>query len=86
MTIEAIEASNKEFLLTTDVAELLNVNPDCIRYMAHERPELLGFPTMAYRVSGSVTWHVKIPRLGFLHWIKYGKTPLYIPREGSYAP
>ena len=62
-TLEEIKASDAVFLKPADIAPVLQCNPNYIRQMAHERPELLGFPVI---VMGSRT---RIPRKPFLTYI-----------------
>ena len=64
MTIEQIEASEKEMLTCTDVADVLQANPYTIHMQAEFRPDLLGFPVI---IMGR---RVKIPRRQFLKFIK----------------
>lgn len=66
MTLEEMESSKKIFLDVSDVSELLSCNPNTLRDQAHTNPTMLGFPVI---VMGS---RVKIPRAGFLHFMKYG--------------
>ena len=66
MTIEAIRKSTKIHLTAVDVAGILNVDPCAIRAQAHLDPRKLGYPVS---VCGR---RVKIPRIGFLHWLDYG--------------
>ena len=66
MTLKEIERSEKEFLLAADVAPVLGLDPQCLRSQAQDDPVKLGFPVT---VTGS---RVRIPRLGFLHFMKYG--------------
>ena len=70
MTYEEMLVSDKAFLLTEDVAELLGCKPYSINVQAQQDPAKLGFPVC---VTGS---RVRIPRLGFLHWMQYGITRL----------
>lgn len=62
-TIEDVKASDALFLKPADIAPLLQCNPNYIRQMAHERPELLGFPVV---VIGTRT---RIPRKPFLAFL-----------------
>ena len=64
MTIEQIEASEKEMLTCTDVAEVLQASPYTIHMQAEFRPDLLGFPVIL------LGRRVKIPRRPFLKFIK----------------
>lgn len=75
MTYEEMLVSDKAFLLTEDVAELLGCKAHSINVQAQQDPAKLGFPVC---VTGS---RVRIPRLGFLHWMTYGITRL-IPNGG----
>lgn len=70
MTYQEIVASDKAFLLTDDVAEVLGCKAYSINVQAQQDPAKLGFPVC---VTGS---RVRIPRLGFLHWMQYGITRL----------
>lgn len=70
MTYQEIVASDKVFLLTEDVAEVLGCKAHSINVQAQQDPAKLGFPVC---VTGS---RVRIPRLGFLHWMQYGITRL----------
>lgn len=70
MTFQEIIESNKVFLLTEDVAEVLGCKPYSINVQAQKDPAKLGFPVC---VTGS---RVRIPRAGFVHWMQYGITRL----------
>ena len=63
MTLEEIKGSDAIFLKPTDIAHILECNPQFIRQAAREKPELLGFPVT---VVGTRT---KIPRKAFLAYI-----------------
>lgn len=76
MTYEEMLVSDKVFLLTEDVAEVLGCKPYSINVQAQQDPAKLGFPVC---VTGS---RVRIPRLGFLHWMQYGITRLVPQPEG----
>ena len=77
MTYEEMLKSDKAFLLTEDVAELLGCKPHSINVQAQQDPAKLGFPVC---VTGS---RVRIPRLGFLHWMTYGITRLTPTETGG---
>lgn len=79
MTYEEMLVSDKVFLLTEDVAELLGCKPYSINAQAQQDPAKLGFPVC---VTGS---RVRIPRLGFLHWMTYGITRLTPAEKGDTA-
>lgn len=66
MTLQEIEKTNKNILRASDVADLLESDPQDIRDQAHRDPSKLGFPVI---VTGS---RVKIPREGFIHFMRYG--------------
>lgn len=68
MTIEEIKASDKVLLTAAEVAEVLGVDPQGIRIMAHEQPERLGFPVT---VVGREGRGVRIPRIPFLRFMGY---------------
>lgn len=76
MTYQEIVASDKVFLLTDDVAEVLGCKAYSINVQAQQDPSKLGFPVC---VTGS---RVRIPRLGFLHWMQYGITRLVDTNAG----
>lgn len=69
MTISEIKHSDKAVLVPAEIAEVLGSNPQSIRLMARERPELLGFPVIV------VGTRVKIPRKPFIQYIE-GKSQL----------
>lgn len=73
MTYEEMLVSDKAFLRTEDVAEVLGCHPYSINAQAQQDPAKLGFPVC---VTGT---RVRIPRLGFLHWMQYGITRLVPP-------
>ncbi len=75
MTLQEIMDSDKVFLLTEDVAEVLGCKPYSINVQAQQDPAKLGFPVC---VTGS---RVRIPRAGFLHWMQYGITRLVSQTE-----
>ena len=63
MNIDEMKQSTKEVLTPQDVAEVLLCDPQQVRVLARQRPELLGFPVI---VMGN---RVKIPRRAFLRYI-----------------
>lgn len=69
VTLTEIEQSGKDFLAPADVAPVLGVHPYSLNCQAREDISKLGFPAMM------VGTRVRIPRLGFLHWVRYGNTP-----------
>lgn len=62
MTLAEIEASDKTYLVPTDVAEVLGVNAYSINLQAKDDVRALGFP------ASKVGTRVRIPRLGFINW------------------
>ena len=67
MTFEQIRNIDTDFLLATDIAPILGVDPQSIRVAAKQYPERLGF---AVCVIGT---RVLIPRLAFVRWMEGGK-------------
>ena len=70
MTFGEIVASEKDFLTPADVADVLKCTPYTINLQAQEDSNKLGFPVC---LTGRT---VRIPRLGFVHWMKYGNAPV----------
>ena len=66
MTLQDIENMQKPTLDIAEVASVLDSWPQTLRCQAQEDPRKLGFPVI---VQGS---RVKIPRLGFIHFMKFG--------------
>ena len=79
MTLEQIERMPKSMLTLQDVAEYLQADPATLRLQAREDPEALGFPIIC---CGSRT---KIPKEGFVHYCRYGRSIIQIVSEGSRA-
>ena len=75
MTLAEIENCDAEFLTPAQVEGVLGCDQNALRYQAKMNPELLGFPVIVLKSR------VKIPRLGFLHFMKYGKAPIVIQNE-----
>jgi hypothetical protein len=67
MTWDEVLKSDAMFLLAKDVAPIIGTNANHIQDQAHEDPDKLGFPVI---VHGS---RVKIPRMGFIYFMQYGK-------------
>ena len=63
MTLQEMRESDKVFLTSNDVCELLQCDPYNINLQAHDDPTKLGFQTI---VIGA---RVKIPRIPFLKFI-----------------
>ena len=68
MTYAEIVQSDKDMLIPADVADLLGCKPYSINVQAQQDISKLGFP------ASLIGTRVKIPRLGFLHWMQYGNT------------
>jgi len=66
MTLQDIERMDRATLDIADVADVLDSWPQTLHCQAQEDPRKLGFPVI---VQGS---RVKIPRLGFIHFMKFG--------------
>ena len=63
-TLKEVQDSEKEILIPSDIAKIINVDPQWIRLVARENPEKLGFPVM---IVGN---RVKIPRRPFLQFME----------------
>lgn len=66
VTIEDIKASDKVVLTPAEVADVLGVDAQGIRVMAHEQPERLGFQVVICGRNGRA---VRIPRAAFLKFL-----------------
>lgn len=64
MTLYEIKQSTKPFLTASDVAEVLQCDPQLIRWQARNGPARLGFPVVVIKSR------VKIPRLAFLKFME----------------
>lgn len=67
MTLADIQSINKDFLNADDIADYIGADAQDIRDQCKRDPSKLGFPVI---VCGS---RVKIPKAGFVHFIKYGR-------------
>ena len=63
MTIEEIKGSTQTWLTASDVAPVLECDPNLIRRQAQEDPSKLGFPVVV------LCSRVKINRKGFLKFL-----------------
>lgn len=63
MTVEELKESDKVFLTPAEIAPVLRSDPQTVRVMARQRPDLLGFD---FTFTGN---RMKIPRLAFLRWL-----------------
>lgn len=70
MTFAEIERCNKDFLTPQDVSEVLGCHPYSINVQAREDIGRLGFP------ASLIGTRVRIPREGFIRWVKYGNAPV----------
>lgn len=75
MTMKEIRESDKDFLTPSEVREVLGCDTYSINVQAKEDASKLGFPVV---ILGT---RVKIPRLGFLHWMQYGNAPVMVTSE-----
>lgn len=64
MSIKDLESLDDEFLLISDIAQILGRNQQAIRLQAHEDPSKLGFPVVV------IGRQVRIPRLAFIKFCK----------------
>lgn len=71
MTLRELEESTKNFLTPKEVSEVLGCKPYTINCQAKADPSKLGF---AVCLMGS---DVRIPRLAFLHWLRYGNAAVH---------
>lgn len=62
-TIAEIRACDKVFLTPADISGVLKSDPQTIRVMARQRPDLIGY---SFTFSGK---HMKIPRIPFLRFL-----------------
>lgn len=67
MTLNDVAANPKDLLNCEDIAPFLSIHPQDIRDQCKRDPSKLGFPVI---VCGQ---RVKIPKEGFIHYIKYGR-------------
>lgn len=63
-SIAELEAAEVEILTCQDVAHILKIDPNSIRFQAHENASKLGFPVT---ITGR---RVRIPRLAFIKYMK----------------
>jgi len=63
MTLQEIKQSTKAFLTPAEIAEVLQCDPQIIRWQARNAPIRLGFPVVVIKSR------TKIPRLPFLAYI-----------------
>ena len=75
MRLSEIEACKEEFLTPQDISDVIGCSPQSIRDQAKDNPSALGFATMRI---GSKTL---IPRMAFLHWIRFGLAPIMETRS-----
>lgn len=63
MTLDEIKACDKPTLTPAEIADVLNCDPQDIRWQARTAPERLGFPVIIIKSR------TKIPRLPFLRYM-----------------
>lgn len=80
MTFQEILDSDKDFLTPEEIREVIGCMQYSINIQAKEDPSKLGFPVC---IMGS---RVRIPRLGFIHWVLYGNAPIVVPEKGTWLP
>ena len=66
MTLDEMRTSTKDFLTPSDVAPVIGCDPYSINVQAKTDIHALGFP------AALIGTRVRIPREGFIHWVKYG--------------
>lgn len=66
MSFDELIESTRPIVTMADIAPILDADAQFLRQQATKDPAKLGFPVI---VVGS---HVKVPRLGFIHYMKYG--------------
>lgn len=66
MSFDELLASDRLTVTMADIAPILQSDAQFLRMQAQSVPAKLGFPVI---VIGS---HVKVPRLGFIHYMRYG--------------
>lgn len=64
MTLDEIRAADKDFLTPEDVHLVIGCGAYSINVQAHKDPTKLGFPVCV------IGRRVRIPRDGFLNWVK----------------
>lgn len=70
MTFRQIMESDKDFLIPKDVADVLGCQPYTINCQAKADPAKLGFPVCMMGTN------VRIPRLAFIHWMRFGNAAI----------
>lgn len=63
MTLKDIETIPREFLLISEIAPILGINPQTIRCQAQADPSKLGFPVVVAKSR------VKIPKRPFIQFM-----------------
>lgn len=71
VTLDDIKQMDREILTPAIVSQALEIDQQNIRYMARNRPELLGFPVSVFKSR------TKIPRRAFVRFMEYGFSPFY---------
>ena len=76
MTLSDLEKMEDPCISIEMAAAFMGKTPQCIRDQADENPAMLGFPI------SKICHRYVIPRLGFIHWFKYGNSPVMIKDKG----
>jgi hypothetical protein len=74
-TLDEVISYPSEVLLASDIADVIHIDAQDIREQARKNPSKLGFPVI---VMGS---RVKIPKDGFIHYCKYGRSIIQLDSE-----
>ncbi|WP_418427944.1 hypothetical protein [Anaerotruncus massiliensis (ex Liu et al. 2021)] len=74
MTLDQIEALDKDMLVPADIYEYLDTDPNTLRWQARNEPEKLGFPVIVTKSR------IKIPKDGFVFFCRYGR-PIIAAKE-----
>lgn len=64
MTLDEVKKLDRNYLIATEIAEILEINPNLIRYQAKDDPTKLGFPVVVAKSR------VKIPRIPFIKFME----------------
>lgn len=64
MTLEQLEALDKEMLTPAEIAPILGVQPYSINLQAKQAPQMLGFPVICMGTR------VKIPKRPFIRFVR----------------
>lgn len=76
MTLSDLASIDRDYLIPSEVAPILGCDQYAINVAARQQPEALGFAVV--RVGN----RVKIPKLAFLRFMRYGNAPVIEDAEG----